>query len=264
MKLLSGTVAVLSLASQAAVAADLTLKTPPPPCVWCGAYVGINAGWVGAAGDTITNTGTDTGTAGLGSALAAGALPASIGLGYNGFMGGGQVGYNWQIEQWVFGAEADLDGVAARASATSSFPGNAAFVPNTSTYTRQFDWFSSLRARVGITVWPTLLIYATGGLAFGHTRIGSSVNCPAALPPCASEATMTNATTAGALGTAFGAGAEWMFAPRWSVKAEYLFADFGEHSDMLTYMYPVANTSTMASTARDSVNMVRAGINWHF
>jgi outer membrane immunogenic protein len=264
MKLLSGALAFVALASGSAVAADLPITALPPACIWCGAYVGLNGGWVGAAGDTISNNGTDSGTGGLGSALAAGALPSSVGLGYNGFMGGGQVGYNWQIERWVFGGEADLDGVIAKANTTSSFPGNAAFAPDTSTYTRELDWFSSFRARIGFTVWPTFLVYATGGLAFGHTKTGSSEDCPAAAPPCASESSMTNATTTGSLGTAVGAGAEWMFAPHWSFKAEYLFADFGQHSDMLTYTYPVANTSSMTSTVRDSVNIVRAGINWHF
>jgi outer membrane immunogenic protein len=265
MKLLSGSLAFVALASGSAVAADLPTKAPPRPgCIWCGAYIGINGGWVGAAGDTITNSGTDTGTAGLGSALAAGALPTPVSLGYNGFMAGGQVGYNWQIASWVFGGEADLDGVFAKASTTSTFPGNAAFAADTSTYSREFDWFSSLRARGGVTVWPTFLVYATGGVAFGYTKIGSSENCPAAAPPCASEPSMTNATTTGSLGFAAGAGAEWMFAPHWSFKAEYLFADFGQHSTILTYTYPVANSSNMTSTAHDSVNIVRAGINWHF
>jgi outer membrane immunogenic protein len=259
-----GSLALIALAPASANAADLPVKTPPPACIWCGAYIGINGGWVGTAGDTITNNGNDTGTGGLGSALVAGALPTSIGAGYNGFMGGGQVGYNWQIDRWVFGAEADLDGVFARTNVTSTFPGNAAFVANTSTYTRDFDLFSSLRARVGVAVWPTFLVYATGGVAFGHTKIGSSESCPAAAPPCASEPSMTNATTTGSLGTAVGAGVEWMFAPRWSLKAEYLFADFGQHNDMLTYTYPAANISTMTSNVHDSFNIVRAGINWHF
>lgn len=264
MKLVAGSLVFAALASGSAVAADLPVKAPPPACIWCGAYIGINGGWVGAAGDTITNNGNDTGTGGLGSALAGGALPTSVALGYNGFLGGVQAGYNWQIDNWVYGVEGDFDGAIAKASATSSFAGNAAFVPDTSTYTRQLDWFSSLRARVGYTPWPTFLVYATGGVAFGHTKIGSSEDCPAAAPPCASEPSMTNATTTGSLGTAVGAGVEWMFAPHWSVKAEYLFADFGQHSDLLTYTYPVANTSTMTSTARDSVNIVRAGVNWHF
>ena len=71
--------------SAGAFAADLRpapvyLKAPPVRYTWAGFYGGANGGWVGSAGNTITLTGTDTGTAGLGSMLANGVIPGSLNL----------------------------------------------------------------------------------------------------------------------------------------------------------------------------------------
>ena len=60
-----------------------------------------------------------------------------------------------------------------------------------------------------------------------------------------------------------GGGLEWMFAPNWSLKAEYLYVDLGDINNTITYTYG-ANVSTMTSTAHDKFHVVRAGLNWHF
>jgi outer membrane immunogenic protein len=251
-----------------ALAADLAVKAPvykaPPTVVptWAGWYVGGNAGWVGSADNTVTNTGTDTGVGGLGSVLAGGGLPASVPVKYSGFLGGGQFGYNWQNGSWVYGLEADIDGSSASGSTTAVFPGGA-FVPNSSTYSRELDWLATVRARVGFTVVPSFLVYGTGGLAVGETKVGSSESCPLANPSCGSEPSMNLTSANTAAGWTAGAGVEWMFAPRWSVKAEYLYVDLGNHSNTLTYTYG-PNISTMTSTVRDTDNIVRGGINYHF
>jgi opacity protein-like surface antigen len=97
-----------------AMAADMPLKAPPPPPTWTGLYWGVNVGWIGGSEYNITNTGTDTGPSGLGTALAIGVIPRTIGVGHNGFIGGGQIGYNWQIDpSWVWGVEADFQGTTA-------------------------------------------------------------------------------------------------------------------------------------------------------
>ena len=49
-----------------AMAADMPIKAPPPPPTWTGLYWGVNVGWIGASQYNITNTGTDTGAAGIG------------------------------------------------------------------------------------------------------------------------------------------------------------------------------------------------------
>jgi outer membrane immunogenic protein len=252
-----------------AAAADLAVKAPvykAPPLVavptWAGWYVGGNAGWIGSAGDTVTNTGTDTGGGGLGAALAGNAIPGAVPLKYNGFLGGGQLGYNWQIGSWVYGLEADFDGSSAKSSTSAVYPGPA-FVPITTGYSRDLDWLATVRGRVGFAVAPAFLVYGTGGLAVGQTKVGSSVVAPAGGPPPESEPTTNLTSTNTSAGWTAGVGAEWLFAPRWSVKAEYLYVDLGTHSNTLTYTYG-GNTSTLTSTVKDTSNIARAGINYHF
>jgi outer membrane immunogenic protein len=85
-----------------AFAADIVparvYKAPPPVYLgWTGFYVGVNGGWYGSTDNTITNVGTDTSIAGLGSALRLGLIPGAVSLSHNGFIGGGQIGYNWQV-----------------------------------------------------------------------------------------------------------------------------------------------------------------------
>ena len=103
-----------------AMAADMPLKAPPPPPTWTGLYWGVNAGWIGSSQYDITNTGTDTGPLGLGTFLRIGAIPGSIPVSHSGFIGGGQIGYNWQLDpSWVWGVEADFQGTTTNGSAGS-------------------------------------------------------------------------------------------------------------------------------------------------
>jgi outer membrane immunogenic protein len=253
--------ALVSLATSA-FAADMSMpvKAPiykaPPPCTWCGWYVGLNAGW----------TGTDAGAGGLGSVLAVGAIPASVGNRTSGFIGGGQIGYNWQTGNWVAGLEADFDGVSAKATTTVIFPGGLGFVPLTTTYTHQLDWLSTVRGRLGALVAPNLLLYVTGGLAVGEVKTGSAFLCPTCAPASATEATTNLTSSSTRAGGTVGAGFEWMIAPHWSVKAEYLYATLGNTSNTITYNYGAGNAiaSTLTSTVHNNYNIARAGLNWHF
>jgi outer membrane immunogenic protein len=269
MKSLLGIAAAAALIGSPAFAADMPLKAPPPAPVasWAGWYVGGNAGWVGSTGNTITNTATDTDSGGLGFALAAGAIPATINLGYSGFLGGGQFGYNWQNGNLVYGLEADLD--AASASSSISLPDATVHPiaglqsPFTINAARQLDWIGTVRGRLGITPGATWLLYATGGLAFGEHEVGIGINDPGGIPP----ALLFNQTAIWSAGWTLGAGGEWMFAPRWSFKAEYLFVDLGNVSSTINYAYTTiagAQTSSLTATVHDRDNIVRGGINYHF
>jgi outer membrane immunogenic protein len=254
-KLLLATTALAALVGTPALAADMAApvyKAPPPPappCVWCGWYIGLNAGWVGSTNNNIANTGTDTGPGGLGAALAVfGAIPASISNNPSGFIGGGQIGFNWQTGNVVAGVEADFDGVSAKKTTTAVFPGSLLFAPITTTYTRQLDWLSTVRGRLGFTASPNVLLYVTGGLAVGEVKTGNAAACATFAPPCFTEATTTNTNTSTRAGGTVGGGLEWMIAPHWSIKAEYLYANLGRTNSTINYSY----------------NIARAGVNWHF
>ncbi|MGP0090816.1 MAG: outer membrane protein [Xanthobacteraceae bacterium] len=275
---LIGTPILLGMMASAA-AADLPVYTPPI-YNWTGSYVGANAGWVGSADNTITLTGTDTGTGGLGTSLLNGVIPSSIDLGYSGFLGGGQLGYNWQAGSWVFGLEGDIDWVNAKGSVV--VPDVAAIVglktPLTTNAARELDWLGTFRGRIGITLGGAssgpapvytkappapaalLLLYVTGGLAVGQHQLGIGVVAPNSSPP----ANLFSETSTTSAGWTVGAGAEWMFAPSWSLKAEYLYVDLGGISSTIFYAYPVGQTSSLTATANDRLNIVRGGINYHF
>jgi outer membrane immunogenic protein len=233
------------------------------PVSWTGWYIGLNAGWVGSNKDTITNTGTDTGAGGLGSALGVGLIPTSVGLNEDGFIGGAQVGFNWQVNNWVFGLEGDFDGTSAKADSTVGPITVGASAPVTTTYSRELTWLATVRGRVGFTATPSLLLFATGGLAVGEVKIGNSFICPTCAPPASTQASTSNTSTDTKAGWTVGGGIEWMFAPHWSLKAEYLYVDLGTHDSTITYTYG-ANTSTMTSSVKEQFSVARAGVNFHF
>jgi outer membrane immunogenic protein len=233
---------------------------PPPVWSWTGLYIGANAGWIGSTSNSITNTGTDTGTGGLGAALGFGAIPGSIGISHSGFIGGGQIGYNWQwTPNWVVGLEADFDGLADPSSTViAAFPGGGGFVPLQTGYARALDTLGTVRGRLGYLWSPSLLWYATGGLAYGDTKLQTAFGCAACVPP-ASTSVLTSSTLTG---WTVGAGVEWRFAPAWSVKLEYLYVDLGSLSNTITYTY--GPTSSLTSTFNERDNIVRAGLNYKF
>jgi outer membrane immunogenic protein len=254
-----------------ALAADLAVKAPvykAPPLVapaWAGWYIGGNAGWVGSANNGIGNTGTDTGFGGLGNELNVGALPTATNLGIGGFLGGAQIGYNWQAGNWVYGVEADIAGSSAKGSANVNgliVPPTVA-VPTALSVNRELDWLSTYRARLGFTAMPAFLVYGTGGVAVGQTKVGNAWTCVTCAPASTTEASTTNEVSHTAVGWTAGAGVEWMFAPGWSAKAEYLYVDLGTNSSTIAYAYG-PDTSTLTSSVRDTYNVVRGGINYHF
>jgi outer membrane immunogenic protein len=276
-KLLLAGVTMPTLVAGSALAADRVVRPPvnraPPPVAapiltWSGFYIGANAGWVGSTGNTITNVGTDTGPGGLGAALAIGGIPAAIDFGYSGFIGGGQIGYNWQISPtWVVGIETDVQGTNAKSTFSSAVtPGAVAVtVPVTTNASRELDWLGTFRGRVGVMPVSPLLLYATGGLAYGKRRLGIGVVAPAGNPP----ANAFNEVSSTKAGWTAGGGVEWKFAPNWSVKAEYLYVDLGTNSSTIFYAYDISRppgpfTSSITASVRDRENIVRAGINYTF
>jgi outer membrane immunogenic protein len=245
-----------------ASAADLApLPMAPPLLSWTGFYVGGNVGWAGST-DAVTNLGTDTGTGGFGTALLNGGIPGIVNLNETGVIGGGQVGYNWQVAPtWVVGIEADFQGTNAKGSDSFAFLGAAPFLPITTTYTRELDWLGTLRGRVGYLWFPGLMFYGTGGLAYGENKIGAVALCPEFTPPCSTEPTTAHQTSNTSAGFAVGAGAEWRFAPAWTLRGEYLYFEFGRFTNTISYSYG-ANASSLKSTIRERDNIARVALNY--
>ncbi len=277
--------------SGAAVAADLGARPPPPvflppPPVftWTGPYAGLNAGYTwGASNSVNTVTGDAFGNPDLvggtdfsetSAALATGSVPVQN----NGFIGGGQFGYNYQFgNSWVAGLEADFQGLATgngtnsvfSQGTVSAFPGNP--INSALSSSRSLNWLGTVRGRLGFTITPTLLVYGTGGLAYGgantSTNVTQFVENAVFLPNSYSSFGSFSHALAG---WTAGGGLEWLFYPNWSLKVEYLYYDLGR----VTYgLGPLLNVNSGGvpftggapfSSTRFNGNIVRAGLNYHF
>jgi outer membrane immunogenic protein len=254
---LLATVAVVGFTSIAS-AADLPTKAPvykapavAPVSNWTGFYVGLNAGYAWGNSDTTSISGaTLTGTGVLLAAPPPGLTP-------NGFIGGGQAGYNWQIGQWVFGGEIDFSGLDAKADATISpfFAGKGFASP--ATFSSRHDWLFTARLRGGVTVVPNWLLYVTGGLAVTQVHDSATVHIPE---------TWTYSETSTLAGGTIGGGLEAMFGPNWSARIEYLFAKFKDTSPpgVIVDGPAVGVTLDPAFSFHHDLNVVRFAVNYKF
>jgi outer membrane immunogenic protein len=260
-----------------------------PAGPWTGVYLGLNAGGVMQSRQTVATKGLDTynfSNSSIGTAFAASAASSVRLNGGTGFIGGGQIGYNYQINNVVLGFEADFQGTTANGSggaAGASYTDNAALgaslgvtlPPSTPvTLTRAEAGlinFGTVRARAGYLVTPTLLAYVTGGFAYGQTHVGASL---LSLDTTGVFAGGSGATSYGSVhgGWTAGAGVEWMFWPRWSAKLEYLYYDLGAPPLGMTGIgYTISGATPapvwayLATTTppRFSGSIVRAGVNYH-
>jgi outer membrane protein OmpA-like peptidoglycan-associated protein len=232
------------------------------PYNWSGFYAGVNAGFAHSADDAIKNTGTDTDGGGLGAGIVAGIVPSTIRRNNDTGLFGLQGGYNWQFGMWVLGGEADIDGgfMSHQYSTTRQ---TLFSVPVTTNASRELDWLMTFRGRAGVTPINSLLLYLTGGLAVGENKNGASFVCPTCSPPASTEASTTTRVSDTNVGWTAGTGAEWAFAPQWSIKAEYLYVDLGDTNAGLVYNYG-ASTSTLNAKFHNSDHIFRLGANFHF
>jgi outer membrane immunogenic protein len=153
------------------------LSAPAPSYNWMGPYVGLNLGYQWA---DATNTGASP----------------------SGFAGGLQGGYNWQMGQFVAGAETDLQASGANDTFAAWKFSN--------------PWFGTLRGRAGYAM-NNVLLYATMGLAYGGGKMEMG----------------SYSETNTHVGWTAGAGIEVGLTPNWSAKAEYLYVDLSDQRYVL-------------------------------
>ncbi len=282
-----------------AFAADLPSRAPPPvflapPPVftWTGFYAGLNAGYTFGGSNSVTVQTVpgfaDVATFGTVATLlgdaAAESANAVLPIDNSGFIGGGQIGYNYQFyNSWVVGLESDIQGVATNngnatlvnVTTLTGIPDHS--IGTTLSVSRRLEYLGTVRERLGFLVTPTLLVYATGGLAYGGVNSSTSINqvFNGLVPSSIATAwgTFGNSSTS-RVGWTAGGGGEWLFAPNWSVKVEYLYYDLGSVSygagalvDGFTIAAPpdvAFFTNAAQSTTRFNGNVVRAGLNYHF
>ena len=178
----------LALVAGSAFAADLPYRkeapvyVPPPPSFsWAGLYGGINIGYgFGDGSQEYGGIGYISPTTVPGFDVPHIAFPGGSALGgtsnLNGVVGGGQVGYNWQFSPWlVFGVETDIQASDVHDTVNSAAAVADAFGTHlqSATSTKSVDWYGTVRGRVGVAPFiPNLLIYGTGGFAYGGVNHG--------------------------------------------------------------------------------------------
>ena len=261
MKRIVLTAAFAALGSASAFAADLGAHTyGKAPAMatavtnWSGLYIGGNVGYGWGNGSTgiLLSDGDDV-------------LPApTLDSRLQGVFGGAQIGYNWQIGSIVTGYEADIQSSGIRGSARAAlvnFGGEDATAATSTS--SELSWFGTVRARLGVTVTPDVLLYGTAGLAYG--RVKASANLQIDDPPIFDTWPASIGSTK--TGWAAGAGAEWMFARNWSAKVEYLHIDLGSSSATAIDIVapgqdPLSTTTT--SSWKHRYDTLRVGVNYHF
>jgi outer membrane immunogenic protein len=297
LSLLAGTASVAAFGS-AALAADLPSRAPPPaPYVavpvftWTGFYVGVNAG------GGFSSSGRDDA---FGNTALVGTTPidgltgvSTSSRSRSGFVGGGQIGYNYQMGHWVIGIEADIQGTSFGnnrnnalfgadpngfstatadgvliAAPVPGAPGNVAFFNNQFAARRNLDWFGTVRGRIGYS-WDRLLVYGTGGVAFsdaGSDRAFGSFGSSAAVPaPFFTTGGLTAVTASPVVGTAVisrnssdlgyavGGGVEYAFTPTITGKIEGLYVNLGHSGARVAGNSVIGVTNTGAPVTASSV-----------
>jgi outer membrane immunogenic protein len=261
-----------SFAAQAADIARPVYKAAPVAAGynWTGWYGGLNAGygWNGAttsfiddggAGNTVLNSTFDS--------------ARTQKLDPSGFIGGGQLGYNWQFDkQWVAGFETDLQYSAVKGDAfVTPAPGGVTYGL---TSRQDLEWFGTVRARLGFLLTERLMAYGTGGLAYGETKASATIanvsgithiiplstqlTCPANSVCIAGNDSRVSA------GWTAGGGLEYAPSNNVTFKIEYLHIDLGDQTVRLVAQAPATGNGFVTATFNNAYDIVRAGVNWKF
>lgn len=226
-----------------------------PHFTWTGFYAGINAG--GAWG----NDNIKTAWYGPAETYSAADLASFINPPYAnnraGFVGGIQVGYNYQINQMVVGVEADFMGSTIGGSSESPVLVIYNSIDNVSRTKVQQDWLGTVRVRGGYSI-DRLLIFLTGGLAYGNAQVSTtSTDTEAGVV----ESVWQGGKQSTKFGFTVGAGLEYALTNNWLIRAEYLYYNLGSASALATI--PVDPLYTQVNTKIDG-NIIRAAISYKF
>ena len=243
------------LVSGQAYSADLPARpyykaAPVAYLPWNKCYIGVTAGYTKSTNSDPSITSTDPNFL-LSQTL--GNVPTRLSTDPDGAVVGGTIGCNRQYDRIVIGGETDLMYSSLR-DAVNVVQGPAV---TTTQYSREIDAIGTLRARLGYAIDNTL-IYATGGLAYGRVKSVTNIFSAPANPAVAGFEDQWKA------GWTIGGGIEHMFAPNWSLKAEYLYYDLGNSDVNLLPSNAALPLETGVISYKNTGHIIRAGLNYHF
>jgi opacity protein-like surface antigen len=235
-------------------------KAEQAPHKWDGVYAGVNAGYAfGASGLTTFDPASPTAA----QFQALGRAPVSQNSDIAGFEGGGQVGYNYHITPSILGGvEADIQ----YANVGGSFGNSDVLFGTTTSNKRLLEWFGTARARLGWLLRDDVLIYGTGGFAYGEVGARGALSSFAA-GACALFWCSAGSFSEVATGWTAGAGLEFAVASNVTFKTEWLYVDLGKQR------YGIASFGganivgvpvNLVATSDSTTHIVRAGVNYRF
>lgn len=191
---------------------------------WSGFYAGLHGGYLWGAGSTSLSLQPDRATWEAGSPDY-GQFDGRYSQSADGFLGGAQAGYNWRSGTFVYGFETDLAYSEAddRSERTALVTDGATF-PMRARSSQELDWLGTLRGRVGVLPFEDqrLLIYVTGGLAYGRVSTSHS------FIDLDQMSGFVGSSSDWEAGGVVGAGFELAIGQAWTLKAEYLYYDLGD------------------------------------
>ena len=194
---------------------------------WSGLYLGGNVG---------SGTGRDRS-----SLTVAGFAPEQFNIAPDGIVGGGQIGYNWQAGNIVYGLETDFQGSSQKDNKTSVFLGTTAVEG-------KLPWFGTARGRLGYSAGDSLF-YVTGGYAYGSVKTKVSVGGLSG----SADKTQNGYAVGGGIETPFKL--LGLFGPAWTTKTEYLYVDLGSNTETV---------SGVTASTKVTEHIFRTGLNYNF
>jgi outer membrane immunogenic protein len=251
-KFLLASVGAIALTGSAAFAAEPPPPYIPPPPVftWTGPYVGGQIGYAWGTGNFNTT---------LFDPITGTFFNASAGGTPSGVIGGAHVGFQYEINQWVLGIEGSVDGTGLHNSAFVAFP--AAFGNRILTASTSVDVEGTIRGKIGFA-WDRVLIYGTGGVAFGGSSTDLSLTAvTAAGAPFAVTSNVGN----NRVGWTAGGGLQYAVTNNWWVFTEYRYTNFGDiniSSGLLSSALPTGVFFRGSRQIRQ--NQVQAGFSYRF
>lgn len=247
-RLLLSAAALIVLSAPAALAADLPSRQPalppivaaPPVFTWSGFYAGVNGGY-GWADATATGN-TVLGVLGLGVEA-------------DGFVGGAQIGYNFQFGSFVLGAEADIQysDLSASQAFVTTLPGTG--LAGAGAAEVELEYFGTVRGRLGYAI-GSVMPYVTGGIIYGDVQgsITGTVTGTFNGVPVVLANTVSRSETF--VNWVVGAGVEFAFTPNLSLKGEYLYSQVDDEIGF--------GDLEVIGRGDLELHIVRAGLNFRF
>ncbi len=179
----------------------------------------------------------------------------------SGWVAGGQLGYDWQNGAFVYGLEADLSGMNFKSEMNGGLTSNFG-IPASASTTAKVDWYGTVRGRLGWASGP-LLLYGTGGLAYGKVELNSDFNV--AFPPLGTPGALSSQTSPVKTGWVAGGGLEYKVLPNLALNLEYQYVDLGTVSLFSSTTVPIAfGQMSQSAAVHAQFQVLTAGLNWYF